>query len=295
MRHIDRTRIIETWLQTAQGEGSRPRAAHALQNWGREMLESVEQLLRGSKGAVRAFVKSDLRRGTSGPAADRLELLLAFRSAVLSVLSSLPAEEARELSAEFEGAALDIASWHDGMGRTPDRDAMAYGTAAAASIQDWTTELFNEAYFRIVLPIEVRRSVRYGRPLCLMLLKIDNYQELAVLRGLEGAEAAVQEIARFLKDGTRATDTKCRLTAERLAVLLPETDAAAGYGVANRVREWLTRNDAARYGEAGLAVSAGVAGCPEHADEPESLLQKAEHALALAEQMGGNVTVVYSQ
>jgi hypothetical protein len=35
----------------------------------------------------------------------------------------------------------------------------------------------------------------------------------------------------------------------------------------------------------------GVAGCPEHADELEPLPQKAEQALALAEQMGGNITV----
>jgi diguanylate cyclase (GGDEF)-like protein len=258
------------------------------------MLESVEQVLRGGRGAVRAFVKSDLRRGTSEPAADRLELLLAFRSAVLSVLSGLPAEEARELSAEFDGAALDVASWHDGMNRIPDRDAMVYGTAGAASIQDWTTELFNEAYFRIVLPIEVRRSVRYRRPLCLMLVKIDNYQELAAMKGPEWAEAAVQEVARALKDGTRATDTKCRLSPERLAVLLPETDAATGQSVANRLRETLGHSGTARYGEAGLAVSAGVAGCPEHAEEPDILLRRAEAALALAEEMGGNVTVVYS-
>ncbi|MDR5683543.1 MAG: GGDEF domain-containing protein [Armatimonadota bacterium] len=298
MRHTDRERILETWLQAVQTGGSKPRSAQALQRWGRELLDGVERALRGERDAVRAFVRSDLQRTTSGaPAADRLELLLAFRGAVLSVLSDLTAEETAALSGEFDRAAMDIVSWHDAARRIPEREGTVPEPARApddTTLKDWATDLFNESYFRIVLPIEVRRSVRYGRPLCLALLKVDNYEELASQHGPQGAEAAVEQVAQVLKESTRSVDAKCRLAADRIAVLLPETDGASGMLVVERLREDLAARAEMHQGGLAPQISAGVAACPEHADEPGPLLQKAEQALALAEQMGGDVAIVSS-
>jgi diguanylate cyclase (GGDEF)-like protein len=299
VKHGDRTRILEGWVEMLQTRGSRPRSAQALQNWGREMLESVERTLRGGKSAVRTFVKSDLQRGSWGSSADRLEVLLAFRSTLLGVLSDLTAEEASALSAEFDGAVLDIAAWYDAIGRLREREVLTPGQTADSSgtapLYDWSTDLFTDAYFRVALPIEVRRSVRYGRPLSLVLVRMDNYEELAAIRSPAGAEAAIREAAGILKDRTRAMDTKCRVATERFTVLLPETNAGAAMVVAERLRESLAAVRQVQEQGPGLVVSAGIAACPEHADDPESLLRRSEEALALADRMGGDVTIVYSQ
>lgn len=263
------------------------------------MLDNVERTLHGDTGAVRTFVKSDLQRGSSGSAADRLEVLLAFRSTLLGVLSDLKAEETKALSAEFDGAVLDIAAWYDAVGRLREREALEPGQTSdpsgAAPLYDWGTDLFTEGYFRVALPIEVRRSVRYGRPLSLVLVRVDNYEDLAALRGPAGAEAAIREAAGILKDRTRTMDTKCRVATERFAALLPETDAGAAMVVAERLRENVAALRQAQESGPGLTVSAGIAACPEHADDPESLLRRSEQALALADRMGGDVTIVYSE
>lgn len=72
---------------------------------------------------------------------------------------------------------------------------------------------------------EVQRARDHGRPLTLVLLQVEDDDE-----GLDAAErtAAHRAVARLLESRVRDTDVPFALARDRLAAILPETDASAG-------------------------------------------------------------------
>lgn len=86
---------------------------------------------------------------------------------------------------------------------------------------DEESGLFTPAHFRSVLIQELARLDRWERPLSLVLLEIS---------GLAGDSWPI--FSRLLRDSLRRIDLAARLTPDRVAVLMPDADAAW-------VRRWL--------------------------------------------------------
>ncbi|MDR7416405.1 MAG: GGDEF domain-containing protein [Armatimonadota bacterium] len=286
MRATDRARILETWLRLVREGSSRVRSEHALRGWGQALVEATEQFLYGRAPAIEEAVLGLVKGAPVGPVAEPLELLLLFRRAALRTLAGLAPPIREALDEAFDRAALVLAAWHDGKHPRPE--------PASVSTARGTPE-FDLSGFRLILPLEVQRSLRYGRPLSLMLVELDAYDDLARLYGPEAADRAVEEIAEMLARMLRSTDTRYRVGGGRIAVLLPETGPEEALVAAERVRE---RAASAGPFEAGpdshaLCVTIGIASCPEHAADAETLLRRAEEALEDARRMGGNLSLVY--
>lgn len=274
MRAADRAQILEGWHRLVKERSRRVRSDHALQAWGRTLLEATEACLRGQASALEEAVLSALRSLPAGPIADHLELVLLFRRATLQTLTDLAPAEREALDEAFDRALLVIAAWHDGTRAQP----APTGTAQAAT---------GEIPLLAILPAEVARSTRYGRPLSLLLVKWDAYDAVAALRGLEAADRRMEELHDLLGQTLRASDIRYRIAPDRIAVLLPETGAEEAAVAAERIRE-----QAAATSD-GLRVTVGIASCPTHATDPDGLLRCAEEALGVAERMGGDLSLVY--
>lgn len=125
---------------------------------------------------------------------------------------------------------------------------------------DELTGLANRRRFDDVVATEVARSVRYGRPLTLVTVDLDHFKVVNDTFGHGEGDHALRQVAEVMLSASRASDLAVRLGGEEFAMLLPETDAAAGEGIAERLR---TRIRSAGLpsgrGDAPLTISAGVA------------------------------------
>lgn len=95
---------------------------------------------------------------------------------------------------------------------------------------------YRARYLESKLTEECNRSKRYSRPLSCLLLAFDSLPEGTGSRGNFFLDAAVQEVARFIKESIRSVDSLIRYGNDRLVMILPETQIHQARVVANRIR-----------------------------------------------------------
>lgn len=276
-------RIVRNWISAVEGTGSRARVA--LQARGRALLEGTEAVLQGNLDGLVDRLRRDPQWGLSAiqSLAEELRQLLLFRAVAMEGIPDLTEAQKEALHAAFDRAAVELAKWFEAL-------AKAAGDAQleAERIRDPATGLFNRRYLEISLPVEVQRSLRYGHPLCLLAARLDNYGELLGRWGQGVAEEAVRETAAAVQRVTRAVDTKFYVEPDQFYVLMPEANPEYAFLIAERVREAVQAS-----APHGATVSVGAACCPVHAQDARTLQARAEEALATAQRLGGNTSVVY--
>ncbi len=105
------------------------------------------------------------------------------------------------------------------------------------SVTDSLTELYNSRHFYEQLQLEIERAERYGHPLSLLLLDIDNFKRFNDTYGhLEGDKVLIR-LGDVIRQCLRKTDSAYRFGGEEFTLILPETAGAAAIVLAERVRE----------------------------------------------------------
>jgi diguanylate cyclase (GGDEF)-like protein len=165
------------------------------------------------------------------------------------------------------------------------------------SMVDDLTGLNTRYYFDDNLALEFKRAERFGRPLSLLLIELDDAAELGDRPGQLSKNYLLSEIGAILRSALRAHDIGCRYRGETLAILLPETEAAGARTVAEKTRSMLASHEffGRRFGAAlGLSVSQGIAVAPiPGVDSPDRLLEAADAALIAARTAGFGEVRVY--
>lgn len=109
------------------------------------------------------------------------------------------------------------------------------------SITDELTKLYNSRHLFSELRNEMERSTRFGRPLSIALLDVDNFKRINDYHGhLEGDKVLIN-LAVILRNHTRAFDTAYRYGGEEFITVFPETALIHGVDVAERIREKFTK------------------------------------------------------
>jgi diguanylate cyclase (GGDEF)-like protein len=152
---------------------------------------------------------------------------------------------------------------------------------------DALTGLESTDVFRRRLAAEIARAERYGRPLVLILLGLDNLEA----DGQASTETVLGEVGRRITSVIRIESVASRLDGGQLAVLVPECDAEGGYLAAERIR--VAVGDAPINAHSRVTLSAGVATL-EPADREEDLIEAADAALYAAKRLGGDSSVLYT-
>ena len=98
--------------------------------------------------------------------------------------------------------------------------------------RDALTGLSNRRAFFEAGNAEIERSKRYGHPLTVIFLDLDDFKQINDTRGHDAGDAALQATARALLGTMRSSDQVARLGGDEFAVLLPESgyDAAVEAG-----------------------------------------------------------------
>jgi len=166
-----------------------------------------------------------------------------------------------------------------------------YKLTKRLAITDELTSLFNYRHLQSRLDEEVGRARRYGKYLSLLMIDVDDFKHFNDSHGHLAGDTALAELAAVLRQSVREVDLVARYGGEEFSAVLPETDAAGAYSVAEKIREAVALHafadpDGVRC--CRLTVSIGLATFPSHADDKESLLREADDALYAAKNGGKN-------
>jgi diguanylate cyclase len=139
--------------------------------------------------------------------------------------------------------------------------------------------------------VETARAARYGAPLALAVLDVDDFKKLNDTLGHVAGDRALVHLATTLQSTLRPTDIIARLGGEEFALLLPATDLAEASDAGERLRKELAGRPFQWDGAPRtITFSAGVAEWRE--GEPiEDLIQRADGAMYQAKRAGKNRVV----
>jgi diguanylate cyclase (GGDEF)-like protein len=193
------------------------------------------------------------------------------------------------------------------------------------AITDGFTGLYNHRYFYERLTQEVARATRYGLPMSLLIIDVDDFKRYNDQFGHRVGDAVLHDLAALLKAQTRQNvDLAARYGGEEFAVILPSTGSEGASTVGERLRSTIaanggsigeTRDDVLSLdGDVGaaltiaerirssvagevfgppdahgsLTVSVGVASLPVHASSLDGLVEAADRAVYSAKARGKN-------
>jgi len=104
------------------------------------------------------------------------------------------------------------------------------------SIVDGLTQLYNSRHFYNQLRMEIDRADRYGQPLTLLLLDLDDFKQFNDAYGHIEGDHVLLRLGQVVKRCLRQTDAAYRYGGEEFTILLPMTTNADGFVTAERIR-----------------------------------------------------------
>ncbi|MGK9066919.1 sensor domain-containing diguanylate cyclase [Stutzerimonas chloritidismutans] len=162
------------------------------------------------------------------------------------------------------------------------------------SVTDALTQLSNRGHFDLMLDEEIRRAVRTGMSLSVLLLDIDHFKRVNDTHGHLFGDRCLRQVAEVLRQhGQRAGEVVARYGGEEFAMILPGLAAPEAAPLAERIRDAVERL-ALSHGETRvtLTISIGVASLPPRDTSPAQLLDAADAALYRAKHSGRNQVMV---
>ena len=129
---------------------------------------------------------------------------------------------------------------------------------------------------------------RYAHPFGLVVFDVDG----PGVRGdglEESKETVLAVVGAALRESVRLVDEAFPLERDGVCVLAPNQTTVEGVQMSERLLSLLDELEAA--GGLRIGISAGVVACPEHGDDAEELLHKADEAMWRARALGQPVGV----
>lgn len=160
------------------------------------------------------------------------------------------------------------------------------------ALSDGLTGLANRRHFDHRLNAEFKRATRDRSPIAVVMLDVDYFKPFNDSEGHVAGDACLQMIGQAMLAGQRRPgDIAARFGGEEFTILLPDTDLAGAFAVAETVRATIA---ALKFPHGGsplriVTASAGVYSCiPARGQSARSLVEAADRGLYLAKASGRN-------
>jgi len=158
---------------------------------------------------------------------------------------------------------------------------------------DALTGLPNRASFFSSASVEIKRALRYQRPLGVVMVDIDLFKRINDTFGHEAGDSVLRGFAVLCRSVMRDQDVVARLGGEEFGILLPESDRDSSMVLAERLRAGVER---LRFDDMSisLSISVGVSRVLDGELVVDAALSRADRALYIAKRTGRN-QVVYAE
>ncbi|WP_341253432.1 putative bifunctional diguanylate cyclase/phosphodiesterase [Euzebya pacifica] len=171
-------------------------------------------------------------------------------------------------------------------GRLVERLQSEAAEKAHQANHDSLTGLPNRKLFQAELTAACQTSLDDGTGFAVLLLDLDNFKDVNDTLGHATGDLLLQEVALRLSASLRPGDGVARLGGDEFAVLVRNVAPDAAMVVADRLIQKLNRPCALDGIAVDVRASLGVATCPQHAGDPDELLQRADVAMYAAKHDG---------
>jgi diguanylate cyclase (GGDEF)-like protein len=157
------------------------------------------------------------------------------------------------------------------------------------AITDGLTKLYNLRHFYHLLEIEIDRCSRYGHPLALLLLDIDNFKIYNDSYGhLEGDKVLIR-LGQIITSCLRTMDSAFRYGGEEFTIILPETTAEEAKNVAHRIKTAVEFEHFFPEPENVVRITISI-GVTEYSNKEQlsAFIKRADQAMYLSKDKGRN-------
>ncbi|GAC1341327.1 MAG: hypothetical protein NVSMB29_11630 [Candidatus Dormibacteria bacterium] len=159
------------------------------------------------------------------------------------------------------------------------------------ALHDALTGLANRTLLRDRLGQAIKHDHRTHGSFALLLLDLDRFKEVNDALGHHYGDRLLQQVGPRLVRDLRETDTVARLGGDEFAVLLLNTGVQGAMSVANKLLAALRETFVVDEQPLSLEASIGVAIFPDHGEETDVLLQRADIAMYSAKANHDGVAV----
>ncbi len=157
------------------------------------------------------------------------------------------------------------------------------------SIRDPLTGLYNRRKFQEFMQHEIIRATRHDRGFSVIMIDLDNFKYVNDTYGHPIGDMILKEIAALLGVASRRADLLARLGGDEFAIILPETDAARGMQVANKLHQALAEKMfELPVGKMHITASFSLVSFPEDGKTAEEIYSAMDVVLYKAKTGGKN-------
>jgi diguanylate cyclase (GGDEF)-like protein/PAS domain S-box-containing protein len=161
---------------------------------------------------------------------------------------------------------------------------------------DGLTGLFNRRYFFELATRDFNASIRYHRPLAIILFDVDGFKRANDTFGHAMGDKILAQIAQSAASQVRDVDVLARYGGDEFILLLPQTGIQQAFLVAERIRKQVAATHVeSDTGSFAVTISMGVAETIRAPQDQsvEDAIRRADQALYTAKAKGNNQTATY--
>lgn len=158
------------------------------------------------------------------------------------------------------------------------------------ALLDPVTKLPNREAFNKRLEIELNKSVRFGYPLSLILVDINDFKAFNEVLGYEAGDQILREVASIIRRFVRNYDFVARYSGDKFAIILPAASLEKALIVADRIKAKLAETEIATLKDNGLVLKVSMGLTTVQRATPDDLTQVlslVEKALLASKVEGG--------
>jgi diguanylate cyclase (GGDEF)-like protein len=176
---------------------------------------------------------------------------------------------------------------------TEQRQAKAARAALDSErVHDQLTGLANRSHLSIVMRELLQLSAQ--GPFALLVLDLDRFKDINDTLGHGVGDVLLQQLAHRLTTALAGSGAHiARLGGDEFAVLLPDATSAQAIAVSESLRQALEVPTSLGARMVSVGASIGIALCPQHGNDPDTLLRHADAAMYAAKR-GRSGQAVYS-
>jgi diguanylate cyclase (GGDEF)-like protein len=147
--------------------------------------------------------------------------------------------------------------------------------------RDALTGLYNHRYFYEQLSHEIERALRYGQPLTVLLMDMNNFKQINDTYGHMVGDKFLSLVGQVIAQQVRQSDIGARYGGDEFVVILPNTSVDDARQTAEKLATAVSEASALAPNEeqVALGISIGMATCPDDSRSAGDLLEIADARL----------------